>query len=63
MLLFLFLQKDFLEPIFINFRLIFKNYLFLNLELYLELLSGYTDEMIMTNKENKYTTFIKLKND
>ena len=33
-----------------------------NLE-YLEFIAGYTDEIIMENKENKYTTFIKLKND
>ncbi len=33
-----------------------------NLE-YLEFVSGYTDEIINANKENKYTTFIKLKND
>ena len=33
-----------------------------NLE-YLEFVSGYTDEIINANKESKYTTFIKLKND
>ena len=33
-----------------------------NLE-YLEFVTGYTDEILMVNKESKYTSFIKLKND
>jgi hypothetical protein len=33
-----------------------------NLE-YLEFIAGYTDEIINANKETKYTSFIKLKND
>jgi len=33
-----------------------------NLE-YLEIVTGYTDEIVMKNKETKYTLFIQLKND
>ena len=33
-----------------------------NLE-YLEIVTGYTDEIVMKNKESKYTKFIQLKND